>query len=184
MTQLHSRSDAWKSEEDKKLADIVLGEVRKGNTQLHAFEVAADSLSGRTAQACGFRWNIVLRNRPEYKKALGEAKQKKVAKRKPPVQESRLISVPKEVYEAIGRLKQAGKTYNIAYIERHEKELNRFIRNPETAKDYFTGLQVGFQLKRTPEEEIKHVYETIEGRAFRDGMKFVLEKLERLDVIN
>jgi prespore-specific regulator len=55
-----SRSDAWTREDDEKLATIVLAHIRTGSTQLKAFDEAATTL-GRTAAACGYRWNGVLR---------------------------------------------------------------------------------------------------------------------------
>ncbi|WP_019414484.1 RsfA family transcriptional regulator [Paenisporosarcina sp. TG20] len=65
------RQDAWLDENDELLANTVLRHVREGSTQLNAFEEAGDSLN-RTAAACGFRWNAVVRR--EYEKDLREAK--------------------------------------------------------------------------------------------------------------
>lgn len=62
MEKLRIRKDAWTIEADKSLTDIVLCHIRDGNTQLDAFEQASIIL-GRTAGACGFRWNSVLRKR-------------------------------------------------------------------------------------------------------------------------
>src|SRR5690606_5419511 len=45
-----------------------------GSTQLNAFEEAGDKLN-RTAAACGFRWNAVVRKR--YEKELAEAKRER-----------------------------------------------------------------------------------------------------------
>lgn len=65
------RQDAWLDENDELLAETVLRHVREGSTQLNAFEEAGDALN-RTAAACGFRWNAVVRR--EYEKDLREAK--------------------------------------------------------------------------------------------------------------
>ncbi|HLG27491.1 MAG TPA: RsfA family transcriptional regulator [Paenisporosarcina sp.] len=65
------RQDAWLDENDELLAETVLRHVREGSTQLNAFEEAGDTLN-RTAAACGFRWNAVVRR--EYEKDLREAK--------------------------------------------------------------------------------------------------------------
>jgi len=54
------RQDAWTSEEDLRLADIILRHIREGSTQLRAFQEAGGQL-GRTAAACGYRWNAILR---------------------------------------------------------------------------------------------------------------------------
>ncbi|KZE38470.1 transcriptional regulator [Bhargavaea cecembensis] len=70
------RQDAWVEENDRLLADTVLRHVREGSTQLNAFEEAGDAMN-RTAAACGFRWNAVVRK--EYEKELAEAKKERKA---------------------------------------------------------------------------------------------------------
>ena len=54
------RQDAWLKENDELLAEAVLRHVKEGSTQLNAFEEARDE-QNRTAAACGFRWNAVVR---------------------------------------------------------------------------------------------------------------------------
>ncbi|MET3575738.1 RsfA family transcriptional regulator [Bhargavaea ullalensis] len=68
------RQDAWLEENDQLLAETVLRHVRDGSTQLNAFEEAGDAMN-RTAAACGFRWNAVVRK--EYEKELAEAKKER-----------------------------------------------------------------------------------------------------------
>ncbi len=71
MERWASRSDAWTPEDDVTLAELVLRHIREGSTQLIAFEEAANLL-GRTAAACGYRWNGVVRR--HYDDAVKEAK--------------------------------------------------------------------------------------------------------------
>ncbi|NGP44354.1 RsfA family transcriptional regulator [Bacillaceae bacterium SIJ1] len=54
------RQDAWSSEEDELLAQVVLRHIRSGSTQLKAFEEVAVQVQ-RTPAACGFRWNAAIR---------------------------------------------------------------------------------------------------------------------------
>ncbi len=54
------RQDAWTTEDDAALAEIVLKHIRDGSTQLAGFNEASIQL-GRTAAACGFRWNACVR---------------------------------------------------------------------------------------------------------------------------
>ncbi|MFD2704907.1 RsfA family transcriptional regulator [Salibacterium lacus] len=68
------RQDAWSTDEDIMLAEIVLRHVREKSTQLAAFQEAADKLS-RTAAACGFRWNACIRKK--YEKAVELAKMRR-----------------------------------------------------------------------------------------------------------
>ena len=68
------RQDAWLKENDELLAEAVLRHVKEGSTQLNAFEEAGDALN-RTAAACGFRWNAVVRRL--YERDLAEAKKER-----------------------------------------------------------------------------------------------------------
>ncbi|MBB4823114.1 prespore-specific regulator [Sporosarcina luteola] len=68
------RQDAWLEQDDILLAETVLRHVREGSTQLSAFEEVGDALN-RTAAACGFRWNAVVRR--DYEKELAEAKKER-----------------------------------------------------------------------------------------------------------
>ncbi|WP_046174177.1 RsfA family transcriptional regulator [Domibacillus indicus] len=71
---MNIRQDAWSKEHDLLLANTVLKHVREGSTQLKAFEEAADMVN-RTAAACGFRWNAVVRQ--HYIEAMETAKKER-----------------------------------------------------------------------------------------------------------
>jgi prespore-specific regulator len=77
------RQDAWSSEDDLILAEVTLRHIREGSTQLQAFEEVGEKI-GRTAAACGFRWNSSVRKK--YVAAIQIAKaqrQKRSHVRKP-----------------------------------------------------------------------------------------------------
>ncbi|MBS4217856.1 RsfA family transcriptional regulator [Bacillus sp. FJAT-49711] len=69
-----ARQDAWTSDEDLVLAELVLAYIREGSTQLQAFEEAGKKLK-RTAAACGFRWNSNIRKK--YKEGIELAKKQR-----------------------------------------------------------------------------------------------------------
>ena len=69
------RQDAWVRENDELLAEAVLRHVKEGSTQLNAFEEASDLLN-RTAAACGFRWNAVVRRLYEQELAMAKKERK------------------------------------------------------------------------------------------------------------
>lgn len=69
------RQDAWIKDNDELLADAVLRHVKEGSTQLNAFEEAGDALN-RTAAACGFRWNAVVRKIYENELSLAKKERK------------------------------------------------------------------------------------------------------------
>lgn len=72
------RQDAWTTEDDAILAEIVLKHIGDGSTQLAGFNEASRRL-GRTAAACGFRWNAGVRKqfRPSIEVAKEERKERK-----------------------------------------------------------------------------------------------------------
>ncbi|MEG0473291.1 MAG: RsfA family transcriptional regulator [Solibacillus sp.] len=72
-----TRQDAWMQDNDELLAEAVLRHVKEGSTQLNAFEEAGDALN-RTAAACGFRWNAVVRR--IYEEELSQAKKERKEK--------------------------------------------------------------------------------------------------------
>ena len=74
---MKQRQDAWLEESDEVLAQAVIRHVKEGSTQLNAFEEAGDLLN-RTAAACGFRWNAVVRKK--YESELMQAKQERKEK--------------------------------------------------------------------------------------------------------
>ncbi|MBE3563530.1 MAG: RsfA family transcriptional regulator [Hydrogenibacillus schlegelii] len=74
------RQDAWREDEDLLLAETVLRHIREGSTQLRAFEEVAEKL-GRTAAACGFRWNSVVRKHYESDVMLAKLTGKKARRR-------------------------------------------------------------------------------------------------------
>jgi prespore-specific regulator len=66
-----ARQDAWTPDDDLILAEVTLRHIREGGTQLSAFEEVGEKI-GRTAAACGFRWNSAVRKK--YEAAIGIAK--------------------------------------------------------------------------------------------------------------
>ncbi|GAB7387676.1 RsfA family transcriptional regulator [Bacillaceae bacterium] len=71
-----TRQDAWTADDDLLLAEITLRHIREGSTQLAAFEEVGEKL-GRTAAACGFRWNSVVRKKYETAIQIAKAQRQK-----------------------------------------------------------------------------------------------------------
>ncbi|MBW8348647.1 RsfA family transcriptional regulator [Bacillus sp. IITD106] len=92
-----ARQDAWTSDEDLVLAELVLAYIREGNTQLQAFEEAGRRLK-RTAAACGFRWNSNIRKK--YKEGIELAKKQRNTNKK-----EKNIEAKEYVYQNSGNRK-------------------------------------------------------------------------------
>jgi prespore-specific regulator len=67
-----TRQDAWSEDDDLLLAEVTLRHIRDGGTQLSAFEEVGYRLS-RTAAACGFRWNSLVRKKYESSIQIAKA---------------------------------------------------------------------------------------------------------------
>lgn len=70
------RQDAWSEEDDLMLAEVTLRHIREGSTQLAAFEEVGERI-GRTAAACGFRWNSFVRKKYEAAIQIAKAQRQK-----------------------------------------------------------------------------------------------------------
>ncbi len=70
------RQDAWSDDDDLILAEITLRHIREGSTQLSAFEEVGERI-GRTAAACGFRWNSFVRKKYEAAIQIAKAQRQK-----------------------------------------------------------------------------------------------------------
>lgn len=74
-----SRQDAWTDDDDLVLAEVTLRHIRDGGTQLAAFEEVGQRL-GRTAAACGFRWNSAVRKRYDAAIAIAKGQRQQLKK--------------------------------------------------------------------------------------------------------
>ncbi|MBX5435600.1 MAG: RsfA family transcriptional regulator [Alicyclobacillaceae bacterium] len=83
-TMRTTRQDAWTPEDDSILAEVVLRHIRDGSTQLAGFNEASRKL-GRTAAACGFRWNACVRK--QYRAGIELAKEERKRRKSQKVQE-------------------------------------------------------------------------------------------------
>jgi prespore-specific regulator len=70
------RQDAWSPEDDFILAEVTLRHIREGSTQLLAFEEVGERI-GRTAAACGFRWNSSVRKKYDAAIQIAKAQRQK-----------------------------------------------------------------------------------------------------------
>lgn len=68
-----SRIDGWEPKHDIILVETVLRNIRTGGIQLDAFDEVGHKV-GRTAAACGYRWNKILRKKHqlEFDAAMAE----------------------------------------------------------------------------------------------------------------
>lgn len=70
------RQDAWSEEDDLYLAEVTLKHISEGSTQLVAFEEVGEKI-GRTAAACGFRWNSFVRKKFEAAIQIAKSQRQK-----------------------------------------------------------------------------------------------------------
>lgn len=137
------RQDAWTPEDDLILAEVTLRHIREGGTQLKAFEEVGERI-GRTAAACGFRWNSCVRKRYEEAIRLAKEERHKRGKKKGSGQGARA--------EAEGGAAAASRTDDLS--------LDRVIRFLRQWKSEHAQLQR--QLKQL-EKELQERKEELEA---------------------
>ncbi|WP_206881239.1 RsfA family transcriptional regulator [Alicyclobacillus mali (ex Roth et al. 2021)] len=128
------RSDAWTPEDDERLAQLVLRHIRTGSTQLKAFEEAAEQL-GRTAAACGYRWNGVIRKR--YRDEIEAAKAERKAYHMKSQPQKASAAPTASMQEVIRFLQTYDEQYQrlrdyVSAIEQEKAELEARVRALES----------------------------------------------------
>ncbi|MBO0994265.1 RsfA family transcriptional regulator [Bacillus sp. SD088] len=149
-----SRQDAWSSDEDLLLAELVLSHIRKASTQLKAFEEAGKQLK-RTAAACGFRWNSNIRK--QYK---GEINQAKKERKQLKAGEAQAITVDSQKSENASFEQQssssilANATSLLSEIEKELAGLDYYKSNNKRLKEEVRNLEL---LNIAANEEVKEM---------------------------
>ncbi|MGC4375530.1 RsfA family transcriptional regulator [Fictibacillus sp. Mic-4] len=115
------RQDAWSQDEDLLLAEVVLRHIREGSTQLAAFEEVGEKLS-RTAAACGFRWNSLIRKQYESaitiaKKQRKERNKEKALKNESQEDSSKQTQVKRDEYVVAGKEKSLSMDDVILFLK-------------------------------------------------------------------
>lgn len=110
------RQDAWSPDDDLILAEVTLRHIREGGTQLKAFEEVGERI-GRTAAACGFRWNSCVRKKYEAAIQIAKAQRQKRNK-KPTVAVSAAVAESEEQTVAATRPEQHDESISIDRVIR------------------------------------------------------------------
>ena len=147
------RQDAWSEQEDVQLAHIVLSYIESGNTQLKAFEEAAEKLK-RTPAACGFRWNAFLRK--QYEEQIKRIKSQKS------VHEPIELPVGYDYSQITAQLKNMITTFDQLNVELNQlnEELLKIKDENEQLKvikkEYIELLTLIKKIKLEPNRSVKH----------------------------
>ncbi|PTM59981.1 hypothetical protein [Desmospora activa] len=146
---------SWSAEEDRILTEEVLASVRQGQSQLETFERVGRRI-GRTAGACGFRWNAVLRKREM--RAFQKAKHERVTK-----QLQRNRSSGDSLKGVIRSLRQMDQAYRedqqkLDQMERLRRERERKLRD---LKEKHNLLKDEWESFRNFQDEIKDRYASL-----------------------
>lgn len=146
------RQDAWSAEDDLILAEVTLRHIREGSTQLTAFEEVGERI-GRTAAACGFRWNSCVRKK--YEAAIGIAKaqrqKRNYMKKQGPLAGSPAISALSQVDLDEGSYRSDGVTEETISID----AVIRFLRGwKNTIQDTSRQIKQLEKELREKEEQI------------------------------
>ncbi|MFC0558714.1 RsfA family transcriptional regulator [Halalkalibacter alkalisediminis] len=160
------RQDAWSTDEDLILAEVVLRHIREGSTQLSAFEEVGERLS-RTSAACGFRWNSAIRKKYESAIALAKKQRSKGKKAQlDTVEWSEEIS--EEVIESVPELAKVEEppmesvpipnstlTMDtvLAFLEEYHENTKKQVSEEEVDQLRSENIQLRKELEKVKEEK-------------------------------
>lgn len=134
MNMVATRQDAWSEDDDLLLAEVTLRHIREGGTQLSAFEEVGYRLA-RTAAACGFRWNSLVRKKYEsaiqIAKAQRQQRKSRGKSRFIPENEHTFSQPPTRMQEYSSA--STGNQYNGKSYSEFSKELSEGT-NPSSAR--------------------------------------------------
>lgn len=146
----------WTPEEDRILSETVLHTISQGGTQLTAFSDVGKKI-GRTAGACGFRWNAVLRS--QNPTSYSEAKKQRVYTQLEKKRKSKIETFS----EAIELLRRTEQTWI-----KEQKELTRLTQSISLTKQKINTLKQenqkfyqGNNAVEWVQQEVKNRYEEL-----------------------
>ncbi|AXF58067.1 RsfA family transcriptional regulator [Salicibibacter kimchii] len=155
------RQDAWSHEDDVLLAETVLKHIREGSTQLKAFEEVGDILN-RTAAACGFRWNAVVRDRFEGQISDAKRDRKNFQRRDAAnaVQQTLGMKTESTPEPTAVNYANAGSDENLSL--EHVITLLETLKNTGIDKEKVTALEEENQQLQTAVNAWRHKHEELE----------------------
>ncbi|MDV2885386.1 transcriptional regulator [Alkalihalophilus pseudofirmus] len=147
------RQDAWSTDEDLILAEVVLRHIREGSTQLAAFEEVGERLS-RTSAACGFRWNSAIRKKYESAISLAKKQRSKAKVAAEPFE----ASVEEEIRtDAIGDSIQAAEPHSLEEKDLTMEKVITFLEAYHQNDKSIENVQMIKRLESENAELIKKV---------------------------
>jgi len=158
MSEKSERKDIWKPSDDELLAETILEHIKRGSTQLKAFQEVGEQL-GRTAAACGFRWNSEVRK--QYEEQIKEAKQiRSSLKIKPQIEGIAKVSTIHNQVNPLDAIMDQLSRYR-ATFENMEKQI-RELRDELTTKDtLIESLKQQIEDSKTPQEKMTDDYKSL-----------------------
>ncbi|MCL7746358.1 RsfA family transcriptional regulator [Halalkalibacter alkaliphilus] len=150
------RQDAWSTDEDLILAEVVLRHIREGSTQLAAFEEVGERLS-RTSAACGFRWNSAIRKK--YESAVALAKKQRSKGKKQQLDTTEWVNeASEEIVEPVATITKEKKKEKLE-IKKEKPEKKESVSSEltmEAVLSFLTDYHENMK-ERIPSEDIEQL---------------------------
>lgn len=160
------RQDAWSTDEDLILAEVVLRHIREGSTQLSAFEEVGERLS-RTSAACGFRWNSAIRKK--YESAIALAKKQRSKGKKAQLDTGEWSEeTSEEIVDEVPTVTEANKTpvektpiispsltmeSVLAFLQEYHENTKKQVSDEEIKQLRTENLQLKKELEKVKEDK-------------------------------
>ncbi|MFY0545201.1 RsfA family transcriptional regulator [Brevibacillus sp. H7] len=178
-----SRQDAWTEDDDLVLAEVTLRHIREGGTQLAAFEEVGQRL-GRTAAACGFRWNSSVRKRYDAAIAIAKGQRQQLKKLgRLPVQTPELGVENVEVQRSV----QTAEVQAAAAVADEEQQIEAVIKlllNQKETIRRLKQLEHEMEVKESEMKELREVNQKMKKeleavRGVNDDYKALVQIMDR-----
>ncbi|GAB2703021.1 RsfA family transcriptional regulator [Paenibacillus thermoaerophilus] len=176
------RQDAWSEEDDLILAEVTLRHIREGGTQLAAFDEVGERI-GRTAAACGFRWNSCVRKK--YESAIQIAKtqrQKRKAARRSSVSVSSVaLSEAGEEREQLGGEESLTIDAVIRFLRQLKGNYQETTRQLKSLEKELREKEFELEALRREKEQLSREMDHVQTdyRVVNDDYKALIQIMDR-----
>jgi prespore-specific regulator len=177
-----TRQDAWTPDDDLILAEVTLRHIREGGTQLSAFEEVGEKI-GRTAAACGFRWNSAIRKKYEAAIQIAKAQRQKRKQKKTVPPETRSFPTDLVVEEKVEAGSEDAVSFDavIRFLRQHKgyhSELSKKIKQLESR---IQELQEENQSISRQSEQLRSKFQHVQtdNQVVNDDYKALIQIMDR-----
>lgn len=171
------RQDAWSEDDDLLLAEVTLRHIREGGTQLAAFEEVGRKLK-RTAAACGFRWNSLVRKKYEAAIQIAKAQRQKRSYQKM----ARINNEETVIEDGKQNIEESISFDSIIRFLKQQKTFSQeYTKNSKTSEKYLEEKTRELELLKRENKELRGKLNFLESdyKVVNDDYRALIQIMDR-----